>query len=266
MSAADSARLELAKRAYQATQPSVVEVQTGVRRARLALRRPKQRRKWLMKGLVFVVLALGSLAWAKPHALGELVERGLPLLGGGDGKQRAALIVPREAPPAVPSPVTPATPSAPTTQLAPAPTATEATAREAPAAEPSARSSKTKARPGAVSARPELRQAPVAAQSGVESASASASSAPGAQAVSEWGRVGQALASGDQTGALSALSKLSESEDPRTRDKADLGRAQLLMSHGNRDQACSLARSLTRRRAGGHIERQALMLLKDCAR
>ena len=74
------------------------------------------------------------------------------------------------------------------------------------------------------------------------------------------------MARGDEAGALSALGKLSESDDARTRDKADLGRAQLLMAHGNRDQACALARSLTRRRAGGHIERQAAMLLKDCAR
>jgi hypothetical protein len=84
--------------------------------------------------------------------------------------------------------------------------------------------------------------------------------------VSEWGRVGQALARGDEASALGALGKLSRSDDPRTRDKADLGRAQLMMAHGNRDQACALARSLTQRRSGSRIERQAQVLLKDCAR
>ena len=84
--------------------------------------------------------------------------------------------------------------------------------------------------------------------------------------VSSWGRVGQALAQGDEAGALSALSTLSESDDPRTRDKADLGRAQLLLAHGEQEQGCALARQLIHRRAGGRIERQALTLLKTCER
>jgi len=84
--------------------------------------------------------------------------------------------------------------------------------------------------------------------------------------VSNWGRVGQALANGDEQSALHALAALSESRDERTRDKADLGRAQLLMANGNQDLACSLARSLTHRRAGSRIERQAQSLLRDCPR
>jgi hypothetical protein len=82
--------------------------------------------------------------------------------------------------------------------------------------------------------------------------------------LSNWGRVGQALAHGDEASALTVLDQLSQSPDMRTRDKADLGRAQLLMAQGNREAACSLARSLTHRRAGGRIERQALALLKSC--
>ncbi|MES1186681.1 MAG: hypothetical protein ABUL60_22900 [Myxococcales bacterium] len=74
------------------------------------------------------------------------------------------------------------------------------------------------------------------------------------------------MARGDSAEALSALSELADSDDPSTRDKADLGRAQLLMAHGEPEQACALARSLTHRRAGGRIERQAQLLLKDCAR
>jgi len=87
-----------------------------------------------------------------------------------------------------------------------------------------------------------------------------------ATAVSDWGRVGQALARGDETQALATLGELSHSDDQRTRDKADIGRAQLLMAHGNRDQACALARALTNRRAGSRIERQAQALLTSCTR
>ena len=101
MNAADLARLELAKRAYKAAQPNETEIQTGVRRARLSLGRPKSRRAWFSKGLVFIVLAIGSLAYAKPHALGELVEKVLPH-GDANGVQRgvgaAALSLPLEAP------------------------------------------------------------------------------------------------------------------------------------------------------------------------
>ena len=39
MNAADLARLDVAKRAYKAAQPSASEVQSGVRRARLSLLR-----------------------------------------------------------------------------------------------------------------------------------------------------------------------------------------------------------------------------------
>ena len=91
MSAADLARLELAKRAYRAVEPSAAEVQRGVRRARLGLQRPRRRSTWLSKTLVAVVLAMGGLAYAKPQALGELVQaarhRGAaaPKQGGAGG-------------------------------------------------------------------------------------------------------------------------------------------------------------------------------------
>jgi hypothetical protein len=257
MNAADSARLELAKRAYRATQPSALEVQTGVRRARLALLRPKHRRKWALKGLVLVVLALGSLAYAKPNALRELAAHGPPLLRGSSGKPGASLTRPREPRP-VPSP------SVAQSRVPPAPARAESSAA-APFVTP-----QSPAEPAERSRR-EAKQRRGAAASGVVSrppAAAASQGAPpgGEQGISDWGRVGQALARGDEDAALSALRKLSDSEDARTRDKADLGRAQLLMAHGSTDQACSLASALVRRRAGGHIERQALMLLEDCAR
>jgi hypothetical protein len=95
---------------------------------------------------------------------------------------------------------------------------------------------------------------------------ASKSSSADAASVSDWGRVGQALARGEENKALAVLSELSESADQRTRDKADIGRAQLFMANGDRDGACTIARALTNRRAGSRIERQAQALLKSCAR
>lgn len=256
MSPADSARLELAKRAYQAAQPSVVEVQTGVRRARISLRRPKQRRKGMLKGLVLVVLALGGLAYARPNALKELAAGAVPLLGGAASKQRQAMNSPSETARSEPQRAAPVlvAPEAPT----------EIPAETAPKGREAAKISRgtTKPSPNAPSARVTVEPAPIVASREESPDATPSSEAP----VSEWGRVGQALARGDEGAALSALGKLSESEDGKTRDKADLGRAQLLMAHGAREEACSLARSLTRRRAGGHIERQAQILLKTCAR
>jgi hypothetical protein len=74
------------------------------------------------------------------------------------------------------------------------------------------------------------------------------------------------LAEGDDGAALSTLEQLAESDDASTRDKADLGRAQLFMAHGNEPQACELARSLAGRHPGARIERQAKVLLKSCTR
>lgn len=269
MNAADSARLELAKRAFQATQPSEREVQTGVRRARLSLRRARPRRTWLFKGLVFVVLALGSLAYAKPHALGELLERSLPArLGGaarGHGLASSADTTPSVA---VSDPIAHpeahgARPASETTSRAEPLAPVAAAPSAAHAATTSERRQPSKSKPvlerRAATPRAEPPTTPTATtESGREPRSE--------EAVSAWGRVGQALAQGDEAKALTALGQLADSPDPRTRDKADLGRAQLLMAHGSRDQACALARSLTQRRAGSQIERQAQALLSSCRR
>jgi cytoskeletal protein RodZ len=255
VNAADLARLELAKRAYRATEPNETEVQRGVRRTRLALQRPKQRRRWFGKGLVMVVLAVGSLAYAKPHAVLALISNALES-SQNQGKQPAARGVaatlklpepaaPLQLPAAAPSePASPSEPSEPSATPAAVET-TKSTARGA-----------TKRAVPAVVAAPSAEAAPEKAPS-----------APAAgDNVSDWGRVGQALAQGDESKALAVLSKLSGSEDPRTRDKADLGRAQLLLSHGESERGCALARELTHRRAGSRIERQAQALLKSCSR
>jgi hypothetical protein len=238
MSAADLARFELAKRAYQATQPTAAEVQTGVRRARLARRRP--RRNWFSKGLVLVVLAVGGMAYAKPHAIGELIERALPS-HDADSSQRA-----HQRPAPAPKPAIPSVHAA-----IPAPSA-------APNAEP----------PTAPKDAPKpMRRAVVGKHSeGARLAPASPVGGSAEAGVSDWGRVGRALARGDDASALSALGQLSESDDRSTRDKADLGRAQLFMAHGQSEQACALLRALLSRGVGARIERQAQASLKSCAR
>jgi hypothetical protein len=278
MNAADLARLEVAKRAYKATQPTDMEVQIGVRRARLSQSRPKARRSWFSKGLVFVVLAIGSLAYAKPHALGELVEKVRPrsdatsVKGGAHGD---AAPIP---PPVAERPTSSAhavgrdsrLPADPTSspvagaegarEAAPA-VATEVTREATLDVTRKATAASKTARPVGGSAKRAVVTAPEAASTPTERAAA-----PAADAVSDWGRVGRALAHDDQAEALTALNQLSESQDQRTRDKADLGRAQLLMARGDRDAACALASSLTHRRAGSRIERAAQVLLKSCGR
>jgi hypothetical protein len=263
MNAQDLARLELAKRAYRAAEPRAAEIQTGVRRARIWLRRPKPRRSWFSKGLVMVVLAVGSLAYAKPHELVELVTQALPMTPRPyepASRIRAATPPPAEAG-ALTSPVE----ILPERRSA----ADERRVVEAPAAParvaaepitPSAKRAPARPEPARAPDRPEAATLPELVTS-VEPPVTAVS-----EPATEWGRVGQALARGDEQRALSALAELSESADLRTRDKADLGRAQLLRARGSEEEACALARSLTQRRAGSRIERQALLLLKGCTR
>ncbi len=256
MNAADLARLERALRAYKASQPNESEIQTGVRRARLSLGRAKPRRTWFSKGLVFVALAIGSLAYAKPHALGELVENVLPRADSsgkkaGVGAATQVRDANANADPDANANAASATVhgvNGPSAVISSAPVAAAAAAVATPTAP--AKNAKRSGRPSAPAA--------------VDQAALATPDAP--TAVSDWGRVGQALASGDETQALATLAELSESDDQRTRDKADIGRAQLLLAHGDHDRACALARSLTNRRAGGRIERQAQTLLKSCTR
>lgn len=268
MNTADLARLELAKRAYKATQANEAEVQTGVRRARLALTRPKRRRTWFSKGLVFVVLAVGSLAYAKPNALGEIVEKVLPredAAGKHGGGRFATLAAPVEAT----TKLGHAKLDLQALQLAPKHEAAGPGALETPAATQADNgSAQSNASRSAASTKKPAASADAARPNTTLTAALAASAADADSRAkpptSDWGRVGQALASGNDTEALAALGELAASDDDRTRDKADLGRAQLLMAHGETTQACSLARSLTHRRAGSRIERQAQILLKSC--
>jgi hypothetical protein len=275
MNAADLARLELAKRAFRATEPNATEVQRGVRRARLALQRPRARRRWFSKGAVMLVLAVGGLAYAKPQALNDFVASALTSHdastkhGTARATGAAALIAPHEPAPGVndtnerqlepvivPSPEP--TPVAEPTKVVAEPTRAVASAKAAStphvAPTPSAARAAAGAPPAAGTADAKVR------------AGASTEAPTTANAVSDWGRVAQALAQGDESKALSALSTLSESGDSRTRDKADIGRAQLFMANGDHEGACALARDLTRRNAGGRIDRQAQAILKSCPR
>jgi hypothetical protein len=279
MSAADLARLELAKRAYRSTEPSATEVQRGVRKARLGLRRPRARTTWLTKTVVGVVLAMGGLAFAKPQALGELVQTALqsvsnaPNRASGSGGAPAAPVAQRPAADAVPHAKVAVAPAPAASASSQADSATAGTSllagRRESAKPPGVRKPAVAASDSAV---PEEALTGSEARSPIEpkalpdSFPDAATDQATTSQVSDWGRVGSALARGDESRALAVLNELSESEDRRTRDKADLGRAQLMMSNGNREQACATARSLTNRGAGSLIERQALLLLKGCQR
>jgi hypothetical protein len=251
MNAADLARLKLAQRAFRATEPSEGEVQTGVRRARLGLRRRKSQKRWLGKGLVLVVLAVGGLAFAKPQVLGQLLSQ-----------------VGRSAPAPEQRSATPAGAAPLATQLAPSKQHPGADAQRergedegALAATLQQEGEQQPAPPSAELRVAAPRSASAAARTPAASASAARPSGPGE---TTWGRVGRALSEGDEARALSLLAELSESAEQSTRDKADLGRAQLLMSRGNRDGACSLARELVERGANGSIARKARELFEGC--
>jgi len=264
MNAADLARLELAKRAYKAAEPRDAEVQTGVRRARLWLGRPKPRRAWFSKGLVLVVLAIGSLAYAKPQAAGELVEK---VFGRDDAavSKRSKLGVTLAAPVEAGRAAFVQRPGG--ALLSHRDDDGRATAAGADGSQTAAAvQTAATVRTAAASKKPAGAPSAARPTAPTEAEHASTSQTKPTGAVTDWGRVGQALARGDSAAALSALGELADSDDPSTRDKADLGRAQLLMAHGEPEQACALARSLSHRRAGGRIERQAQLLLKGCAR
>lgn len=260
MNAADLARLQLAKRAYQATEPRDAEVLAGVRRARLALTRPKPRRNWFSKGLVLVVLAIGSLAYAKPQAMGELLERLRPGPGSDTcGRMTTGVIGP---------PLEAAIEAGNARRQARSRLLSVDTRLEDTTDGSRVSAPESAGKLAAAAAKRKPNAAPVEANAAAALTPVAVADLPAKppSATTDWGRVGQALARGDETEALSALGQLSESDDQRTRDKADLGRAQLLMAHGEPDEACALARSLTHRRAGGRIERQAQLLLKSCGR
>lgn len=275
MNPADLARLELAKRAYRAAEPRNLEVRHAVRKLRLALRKPPERRIWFTKTLVVVVLAVGSLAYAKPQVLGEFVARALRVLPSPHGR------APGPAAPTV-TPVPRAAESA-RAQAGSSHAASGATlhpAAGAPAAEqrpsellrPSLSAPKGQTQRAAVPSPERARSSGPAQQlpRGERSMAKPSSSDPGHAGASapgsDWGRVGAALARGDETLALAVLDQLAESGDPRTRDNADLGRAQLLLSSGDSEGACRVARSLTNRGAGARVARQAQALSKNCER
>lgn len=263
MSASDWARFQLARRAFHAVQPSASEVQSGVRQARLSLLRARPRRSWFGRGLVLVLLGVGGLAYAKPHLLGDLAawvrrdaSHGMTRGGARSGAPVSASV---SAPVSAKGTTTTGSESARPTPRAAA-VSDPATTGTAPTGErtrrPDGKVASTSLSPG----RSDRRRLSVAPAAPVQPARASEPP----ETVPNWGRIGQALARGDEAQALAGLSELSESDDPLTRDKAELGRAQLLLARGDVDQACSLARSLTYRHADRHLQSQARLLLKSC--
>ncbi len=269
MNASYLARLEVAKRAFRATEPNATEVQRGVRRARLALQRPRSRRRWFSKGAVMLVLAVGGLAYAKPQALSEFVGSALESHRAaskhGTVLGAAALTLPKD--PAAsgasqhePGPALSPPAAAPALALVAKP----AQAEPAHAALKTTDTARAAAAPVVDASASRQSQASASVPAPKVRTGASTAEAAAPVAISDWGRVAQALAQGDETQALSALNTLSESTDQRTRDKADLGRAQLLLANGDREAACVLARYLTHRHAGSRIDRQAQAILNSC--
>lgn len=266
MNASDLARLELAKRAFLAAQPRASEVQAGVRRARLGLRRPKRRRSWFGKGLVLVVLAVSGLAYAKPHAVSEalsaLLERAKTARAAA-GLGHIALTPSSDAGPAALTPArsqarSPAE-SASLAEATPAPSM-HVVEDAAPTSASPAQAAPTETKLGAAEAH--------AARPAVRGSAASTHQAASRTepVVSEWGRVGQALARGDEARALTLLGELAESDEPRTRDNADLGRARLLLSHGESARACAIARELSAHAVSSNVRHQAELVRGACER
>jgi hypothetical protein len=294
-------RLTVAVRAYRAAEPTEAEVQAAVRRARLSLRRPPKRRARFLKLAVLGVLAMGGLAYANPSALHnwvsrELADASVTRVSPPAGARAAKDHVPQNARPASEllrgeprrnsgsHTAPPANSGQQNAATLPPDQTEDASARRSEASKPEYPLPVTPAagEPGAQRPVRAPSTAPPAAARPTGSAAAFATGRPvlahegefepstparaANEPVSDWGRVGNALARGDEQDALQALASLADSPDERTRDKADLGRAQLYMANGDRDRACALARSLTRRRAGGRIERQAQLLLRECQR
>ncbi len=180
------------------------------------------------------MLAVGGLAYAKPHALGELVE-GLTRASGAGATKHSG------SGDGVPTP-----PEAPHADR-----------------EVDARTGASRDRAAACANRSRS-----AAGAGRSRNSAEACRAARSRPESCVGRRDHSSTCSSGSFGLGGASRseLSQSDDQRTRDKADLGRAQLLLARGDLDQGCALARSLSNRNAGSHIERQAQLLLKSCAR
>lgn len=290
MNAPKLSQLLLMQRAYRAVEPNVAEVQAGVRRARLALRQPRRTRTGRAKPLLLLVLGLSGMAYAYPSALRELTEPAAPALphdrrgpSRGAGARPAPVVEQQAKQAAVSATLSPgtsaaATPAALTTPAADAAPPLAATApSERPASAgdaPSVQEQAPKAELPAGSVRPVSAAAVGSARTQAAGVTDTAARAGGAgvatggrgATASQWGSVRRALAHGNEQAALAALSSLARSIDPQTRDKAKLGRAQLLMARGEHTQACSLARELSEHCSDPRIERQAQGLLKSCTR
>jgi len=224
---------------------------------------------------VFVVLAIGSLAYAKPHALGDVVERVLQLAPASHGEHAGGpgvalgLSDDLAAGSRVAESNDAAASRAANNEIAAtneAADTNEAVDTNEAANTNEAADTSEPPRAGVTATKRLALAKKVPAAQPVASAATAESTPTSGRALSEWGRIGQALERGDEQAALAELGTLSRSNDPRTRDKADLGRAQLMLAHGNREDACALARSLTHRSAGERIERQAQALLSSCSR
>lgn len=225
----DAMRWRLVERAYRAAKPSDEEVEAGVRRALGRLRRSQQRRRSRLVPIVAIaVLALGTLAYAKPGGVATVlstlmeavrIRRASPSLQAPLPRSRAE----EEAP----LPRSEAS-SVPGERAAPERAALETMSEAPPVAPERAKVAEREA------ASPASRNKEKTAQSAEPK-----SLEPG------WAAVKSALDAGDTERAFQALHQLGKSESPKTRAKAAFGRAQLLWARGDSDAACRIAESLS---------------------
>jgi len=246
MSADEMSRMELARRAWQATAPSDDEVRRAVRRIRLSADSPRRGAVRRLPALAAAALVLGgALAYAANGGYSALVDGGAgarehSLRGGGppaapvptadEHRSGVKAASPAVSPPAAPEPPAPTPPHA---------AATGAPALQSPEPAPTAEADRSAAQPSSASA--------VRASEGAAPARPSSRGAGAGSADSGWRQVGEALAAGDEARATRALNGLARDADPETRAKAELGLARLAASSGNCERARRLALSVARR-------------------
>jgi hypothetical protein len=245
--------MDLARRAWQASQPSEDEVRRAVRRIRVSTGSARRGAVRRLPALAAAALVLGgALAYAANGGYSALIGDGSgarqhtsPGVGYGapaapaadeppsSGKNAASM-------PAAPPAVMPEAPAQPT----PAPMAHAL--EPPPPAVPKAGAEASPATTGS-SAQPSPSSAAGApTNDGADRAASSRRKSEGSSE-SGWRQVGEALAAGDEARATRALNGLAHDSDPETRAKAELGLARLAASSGNCERARRLALSVARR-------------------
>jgi hypothetical protein len=232
----DQQLLRLARRAWQADQPSEEQIEAAVRRVarRIRLRRATRRSRGPSLLVAFAVVALGALAYAAAHRTSSQQSR----------KPAPAPTV--QAPSAVPGP------------------ALESPEQTAHAGEPETLSLESVAEQSA--GLPGGARRPAGSRVAREvAAPPEAEEGEAEEPSSSWREVDDALGAKDDARAARALSELAAADDPTTRIKARLGLAQLAASRGNCERARDLAQGiLAEPNLDAVLARRAERILGQC--